>query len=176
MKCLSVQQPFAWLICNNFKDVENRTWATKYRGPLLIHASLKVDTEMVAILWEHWGKQEVDLPERFDTGSIVGIVDMVDCVTESESEWFDGPYGFVLANPQPLPPLPYKGKLGLWEVPTLPTEQVAAMQDKPEDAIREIAQRQGIGQKIGHDWQFTEEDIVALYNVRPPGHPAADSA
>ena len=40
MKCLSILQPWAWAIIHGGKDVENRTWRTAYRGPLLIHASL----------------------------------------------------------------------------------------------------------------------------------------
>lgn len=39
MKVLSIRQPWAWLIVNGHKDVENRTWDSYYRGPLLIHAS-----------------------------------------------------------------------------------------------------------------------------------------
>jgi hypothetical protein len=29
---LSVRQPWAWLIVNGYKDVENRSWTTHYRG------------------------------------------------------------------------------------------------------------------------------------------------
>lgn len=36
---LSVRQPWAWLMVNNLKDVENRSWYTKFRGRLYIHAS-----------------------------------------------------------------------------------------------------------------------------------------
>ncbi|HHY88739.1 MAG TPA: ASCH domain-containing protein, partial [Chloroflexi bacterium] len=43
MKALSVRQPWAWLIAQGYKTVENRTWATNYRGPLLIHAGKKPD-------------------------------------------------------------------------------------------------------------------------------------
>ena len=39
MRTLSIRQPWAWLIVHGHKDVENREWATDYRGPLLIHAS-----------------------------------------------------------------------------------------------------------------------------------------
>lgn len=39
MKAISIRQPWAWLIVNGFKDIENRSWRTKYRGPVLIHAS-----------------------------------------------------------------------------------------------------------------------------------------
>jgi hypothetical protein len=43
MKALSVRQPWAWLIVNNYKPYENRTWSTKVRGPILIHASNAFD-------------------------------------------------------------------------------------------------------------------------------------
>ena len=51
-------------------------------------------------------------------GAIIGVVDIVDVVEDSDSEWFGGPLGFVLKNPRPLnQPIPCKGKLFLWEVP-----------------------------------------------------------
>ncbi len=49
------------------------------------------------------------------TGCIVGIVDVVDCVEWHDSDWFNGPFGWVLANPRVLKPCPCKGKLGLFE-------------------------------------------------------------
>ena len=39
MKTLSIRQPFASFICRVIKTIENRSWDTKYRGKLLIHAS-----------------------------------------------------------------------------------------------------------------------------------------
>ena len=41
-KVLSVRQPYANLIVKGYKDVENRSRRTNYRGLLLIHASAKV--------------------------------------------------------------------------------------------------------------------------------------
>ena len=38
LKAISIRQPWAWLIVNGYKDVENRTWKAKYTGALLIHA------------------------------------------------------------------------------------------------------------------------------------------
>ncbi len=37
---LSVRQPWAWLIAQGYKDIENRNWWTKFRGRFLIHASM----------------------------------------------------------------------------------------------------------------------------------------
>ena len=39
------------------------------------------------------------------------------CVHESDSPWFEGPHGFVLRNPLAYEkPIPYRGKLGFFEV------------------------------------------------------------
>lgn len=38
-KALSLWQPWASLIAVGAKQYETRSWATKYRGPLIIHAS-----------------------------------------------------------------------------------------------------------------------------------------
>lgn len=50
-------------------------------------------------------------------GGIVGRANLVDCVTKSDSPWFFGPYGFVLEDVSPLPFVPMKGELGIFEVP-----------------------------------------------------------
>ncbi|MCG0445699.1 ASCH domain-containing protein [Pseudomonas aeruginosa] len=39
MKALSIRQPWAWLVANGHKDIENRDWATSFRGRFLIHAA-----------------------------------------------------------------------------------------------------------------------------------------
>ena len=39
MKALSIRQPWATLILHGQKDIENRSWATRQRGQVLIHAS-----------------------------------------------------------------------------------------------------------------------------------------
>ena len=39
MKALTIKQPWAYLIIHGGKDIENRTWRTKYRGRILIHAA-----------------------------------------------------------------------------------------------------------------------------------------
>lgn len=39
MKALSIRNPEAYFVVSGLKDVENRTWPTKYRGKLAIHAT-----------------------------------------------------------------------------------------------------------------------------------------
>ncbi len=115
MKALSIRQPWAWLIVNGYKDVENRSWYTAHRGPFLIHAGKRFDDEgykrvkarMAVVMPE---------PQAFERGGIVGRADLVDCVTRYDSPWFSGKYGFVLRDARPLPFAPMPGKLQFFDV------------------------------------------------------------
>lgn len=111
---LSIQQPWAWLIVNGLKDVENRTWKTNYRGPLLIHAGKKVDIKGYDWVQEN---MNIALPSlgKLDKGGIVGISEIIDCTRKYDSDWFFGPYGFVLRGSRKLPFTPCRGRLGLFE-------------------------------------------------------------
>jgi hypothetical protein len=122
MKALSIQQPYAWLIVRGFKNIENRGWATKGRGRFYVHAGKKLDKEAVEDLKEAY--PHFPWPEKFDLGGIVGEARIVDCVTDSESEWFYGKLGFVIKDAKPLPFTPYKGQLGFFEV-KLPESEAA---------------------------------------------------
>ncbi|MDD2799392.1 MAG: ASCH domain-containing protein [Bacteroidales bacterium] len=144
MKTLSVKQPWASLITEGIKDIENRTWQTKYRGRVLIHAS-GTKKQFKIELNDECAKEcfgfliEKSANEGFKFGAIIGSVEIVDCVINHESIWaektafcdvgnkrfFKDPiiYNWVLANPilfeKPIENV--KGKLGLWnfEMPTL---------------------------------------------------------
>jgi hypothetical protein len=56
----------------------------------------------------------VKAPE-YPAGGIVGVADIVDCVTASKSPWFVGNFGFVIANARPLPFYACRGALGFWK-------------------------------------------------------------
>jgi len=108
---ISIRQPWAWLIVHGHKDIENRVWRTHFRGKVLIHAG------------KAWGRAEKDdrdevelqfgirIPEVLPLGGLVGTAEITDCVTKSDSPWFNGPYGFVLANAIPMEFVPCKGEL-----------------------------------------------------------------
>lgn len=115
IRVLSVRQPWAWALIHGGKDIENRDWPTKYRGPLAIHASMKIDRAGVGEV-AHLTKRVILPDEAFATGIIVGVVDVVDCVEKSRSRWFCGDYGFVCANPRPIAPIKLSGKLGIFTV------------------------------------------------------------
>lgn len=141
MKALSIKQPWATLILLGRKDIENRNWSIgrsprhgAYRSQvanftiptpirICVHAGKKYDSDCLEFLWERGINimesllLEPYLKQRGCLGAIVGEVDIVDCVTESESPWFIGKYGFVLANPVMYSePIPYAGRLGFFDV------------------------------------------------------------
>lgn len=122
MIALSIRQPWAWLILNAGKDIENRSWPTKFRGRILVHAAKGMTRaeyeEADDPLWAKGGPT-IDLPpfEELQRGGVVGLVEIVDCVASSNSPWFFGQFGFVLRDPKPLPFLPWKGRLGFFDIP-----------------------------------------------------------
>jgi hypothetical protein len=118
MKAISIRQPWAWLIVNSYKDIENRDWTTRFRGRVLIHASKGMTKTEYSIAQDVADIIGVNVPvfDQLDRGGIVGAVDIVGCVTNSQSPWFSGKYGFVLRNAEVLPFRQYKGALGFFEV------------------------------------------------------------
>jgi hypothetical protein len=144
MKALSIRQPWASLILKARKDIENRCWPTKVRGRVLIHAAkgmTRAEQEdaiafaVAAIKADprnaEAGKRTTlrELGFAFDDlsrGGIVGSVEIVDCVSKSDSPWFVGEFGFVLRDPQVLPFTPWKGQLGFFDVPQAALAELAA--------------------------------------------------
>ena len=112
LKAISIRQPWAWLIVNGYKDIENRTWQTKVHGQVLIHAGQsKADTNAEALAYIKRRYRVADLPEKFDTGGVVGIAEITGCVKRHRSKWFHGPFGWTLKNARPLPFKNAKGRL-----------------------------------------------------------------
>jgi hypothetical protein len=110
-KILSIRQPWAALIVRGLKDIENRSWATRYRGPVLVHASRRPSVDSLADIARQF---DIDLPYlELPLGGIVGITNIIDCVDAHPSRWFEGEFGFVLARSRTLPFIPWKGSLGL---------------------------------------------------------------
>lgn len=118
MKVIVIRQPWAWLIVHGFKDIENRSWRTQYRGTLLIQASATLPTRReLEEIRRFVRKRKVRLPADFERGGIVGMVQLEECVTTSRSKWFEGPVGWVLSKPKRLRFIPLKGRLGLFDPP-----------------------------------------------------------
>ena len=144
MKALSVKQPWTYLICAGFKDIENRTWKLpeKYKGQrVLIQASAKPidafqkgrfpltpDQERYCLENEkekedpwapfRWGVN-AHLAKVMETqlSMIVGSVIIADCVQNYPSIWAEkGVYNWVLKDPILFenPILNIKGSLSFW--------------------------------------------------------------
>ena len=117
---LSVRQPWPWAMQHAGKDIENRDWRTTRRGRVAIHAgkgmSLREYRDCMELIREVKG-EGFDLPgmDELQRGGIVGTVEIVDCVTRSESPWFFGAFGFVLRDFHPIPFIPCRGELGFFK-------------------------------------------------------------
>lgn len=133
MKAISIRQPWAWLIVNGFKDIENRSWDTKYRGAVLIHASaakpsmddhraiidILLKNRLYDVNFPSWN--DFSVPQNWpghkgiERGGIVGYTHITGTTRESASPWFFGPVGFQLSGSKPLPFQPLKGRLSFFE-------------------------------------------------------------
>ena len=156
MKALSIRNPWAWLIANGFKGVENRSWYTNFRGEFYIHAGkvmtnddykdcidfIKYDIghyffpELPSLMSEYgmWHKKDF---QQYN-GMIIGKAKMVGCVSpkdkhllsEKDQRWYMGQYAFIIDSAEPIEPFPYKGQLGWFDV--------------TEEGIEEAKERQGV--------------------------------
>lgn len=127
-KTLTVKQPWAGLIASGVKTVENRTWRTTHRGPLLIHAGAALDSRHREIMtalppalwWDHSLRRAVDC--RREIVALVELLDVVDAATARElrpdqARWIDGPWCWLLGSVRRLSVPEVQGKLGLWTHP-----------------------------------------------------------
>lgn len=122
MKVLSIRQPWATLIVKGYKKYEFRTWKTKYRGELYIHASKGVEKNAL--------KNFESLGLDYPVGCIIGKVTLSDCVPVTEE--FEnnlikessliyglskgrGGYGFKVTTPEEIDKIYVNGKLSIWE-------------------------------------------------------------
>ena len=122
MKTLTIKEPWASLIIEEYKKYEFRSWKTKYRGKILIHAGCSVEKDMM--------KRFSDYNINVNPGYIIGHATIVDCILVDEE------FNKELRNIDPVvygrsnhtetyawklenvvkyeKPIPCKGKLGLW--------------------------------------------------------------
>jgi hypothetical protein len=124
MKCISVRQPWAYLICSGQKDIENRSWRlanTPCR--ILIHASAKIDMSCEDML----DPRKDPKIEELTTSAVIGYVDVMGCTQKSDSEWADdcSRWKWILKNAKMFKrPIPFKGKQGLFDVPDIDPENL----------------------------------------------------
>lgn len=132
VRALTVRQPWAWAIAHAGKDVENRWWATRWRGQLLIHAGKTQPTHWEQqVLLSHTGV----LPATYALGAIVAVAQLTGICPPHRCQCFSpwaepGRYHWQLRSIRPLAqPIPCSGARGLWR-PNPATQQAvhAALQ------------------------------------------------
>lgn len=138
LRCLSVRQPWAWAIIHGPKRIENRSRPTNYRGQLLIHAAKAVDR-----LGDYGNGEPAKSELVF--GAIIGIVDLIDCVSveEVKSQPFaEGPFCWILDNVRAFTPFPCSGSLSLWKPPAdFPVERYQTVTPHADGSDRRTQSR-----------------------------------
>ena len=96
------------------QEIETRHWPIQYRGPMAIHAAMKVDE---GACYE-FGYS----PSNIVRGAVVCIVNVDDCVRfpsekapeDAYGDFSEGRYGFLLTLREVFnPPIPAKGHQGI---------------------------------------------------------------
>lgn len=122
MKALTIWQPWASAI-GRVKSIETRSWRTRYRGELAIHAAARTPPgyhHYFATLAEQAGVTNPPMGAVISIARLVDIVPVEDLrISELEQFWGDyspGRYGWILEDVRPLPePLKANGKQLLWD-------------------------------------------------------------
>lgn len=109
------------LILRGEKTLEIRTWPTKYRGELWLHAGIKLDTAAL----QYYGIKSDDLVR----GALLGRAVLTDCRELDASTWeslrpqhlnigpFESPkFAWVLDAVERIEPRPMRGQLGLMRI------------------------------------------------------------
>lgn len=127
MKVITIKQPYASLIAEGLKRYEFRTWRTRYRGQILIHAGKSVDKKAM--------KKFSCYHLQYPTGCIIAKAVITDCVyvdnilrkklqaenplvysgVVDDLSW--NGYGFLLENVEKIDAISVNGKLSLWDYP-----------------------------------------------------------
>ena len=122
MKVLTIKEPWASLIINRYKEYEFRSWKTKYRGKILIHAGMSLEKDAA--------KRFSEYNLEYYKGAIIGEATITDCIlvdTKFNEELRKinplvyarsnhvETYAWKLENIKKYDkPIYIKGKLGLW--------------------------------------------------------------
>jgi activating signal cointegrator 1 len=157
-RAITLHQPYASLVAMGIKSRETRSWGTNYHGPLLIHAAKRWDAAIekdvlravrltIDCHFAAGSSQEAisKVPWKGTLGCVLARARLV--MVERVPAWgwtpnVDAPewdflfgdlspgrYAWSLADVQPvLPPVPWRGAQGLWNVPAELMERLSVEQ------------------------------------------------
>ncbi|MFI0349294.1 hypothetical protein [Actinomadura sp. 9N407] len=146
MQAISVQQPWAFAIARGGKAVSNQALPTAYRGPLLIHASLRVDLKACdspLIQAAGWDPRD----PLATIGAIIAMADLDDvCSAAVRDGGCDcGPWAqpaahhWRLTSVRALPrPIIALGRTDLWQPSTALLTEVQTMLTTASAAINRL--------------------------------------
>ncbi|YAF99518.1 MAG: ASCH domain-containing protein (plasmid) [Nodularia sp. CChRGM 3473] len=137
IKAISLHEPWASLIPMGLKKYETRSWATTYRGPLLICAAKKTSTYQELTHCYFLTKYQQRLTETdnyvdwddLPFGRAIAFVDLTACIRMTPSfikeqpqteldtgDWRVGRFAWQLDNIRRIvPPIPITGRQGLFD-------------------------------------------------------------
>ena len=151
MKAITLYQPWASACVCGLKPYETRSWATKHRGPIAIHAAKSVPRKLIRAMGPQYAvlvefvRGLVD-PHSFDElpfGAVVGACGLIDCMptlllkprlSALDLQWGDfspGRFAWKLIHPVQMVPVVCRGAQGLWDLPKeverVVSQQLAAL-------------------------------------------------
>ena len=130
MRALTLLEPWATLVVLGKKEWETRSWPTKIRERVAIHASKGFPRKNQDICFEeHFFKalrRHGVEHSRFAPGCVIGFADILDCLRTEDvrdtltadeiafGDWSDGRWCYRLGNPETTVPIPARGALNFW--------------------------------------------------------------
>lgn len=130
MKALTICEPYTTLILRGAKRVENRTWSTRYRGPLYIHAGK--NRKWLNLDPTRQFDREYNIPvSQMTFGAVVAVAMLVDCLniecisteqTAKKYPWLathehaSGPWCWILDRVAVIGPWTWPGARGLFDI------------------------------------------------------------
>jgi hypothetical protein len=134
MKAISLLQPWASLVVMGIKTIETRSWGTKYRGPILVHASMGKAGSIFAAGMPF--KKYIPDFKKLPFGAIIGQATIADVIRvenlgmndelinrltmeeKAFGDYADGRYAWILEEPVEYDkPIAARGTLSIWEYP-----------------------------------------------------------
>lgn len=124
IRALNWREPFASLMLRG--KIETRTWATDYRGLVLICASQKPYSEgdIIGLSGEVLTQYILGYGLKEQPGMAIGLGELIHCRRMQPQDqqqcyvkYSADQYCHVYANVRPIEPFPWKGRLGWQKVP-----------------------------------------------------------